>query len=544
MAMSTLRALLVLFMVVVVGEPAPAQASCSCMMRRRPPPSVTQQAGITRDPGYSPSAAVFMVRDGTRTVLTIEAAYDGPPVELSVVIPVPQSIGRSQVRTVTGTLFRNLDRRTAPTVRHVWPACRRRPRPRRARASSGGGGGAESAPTVEQIEEQYAIDIEDEWSVDEYDITLLGAEQSSGLLRYLNDEGLELPPRADEILRAYIEGDFRFVVAKVDPSRANRIGERMMLSPIQLEYDSDELSLPVRLGTLNSPGEQELLLYVLSKDGRYEIANRPNVTAPTDLRLDVRAAGGFAEVYASLMDETFRQTPNAVVTEFAHTLGRRVGRYHVQRFGIPSTRAAEAAEERGQRRGRWTLTRLRHRYGKDVDDDLTLRAAAAPLRLSRRWRHPELRTWAPRGQSAFHVQFVVEHRTRSCPSRAAQRRRARSWATAESLWEAAGRGWPGEALLDPVPALGIDARSAAPAGWPPPARVAEPPAPGEVVAGEGGEPPDAVPVPAAAPVPSPAAAPPSVDDGFFSCAASAGQRPPAVGLLLVLGLLLGRSRRR
>ena len=513
-----------------------------------PPPSVTQQSDLTRDPSYNPDAAVFLVRDGTRTVLTMETTYDGPAEEVTLVIPIPESIQRNQVRTVPGSLFRNLDRRTAPRVRHVWPSCRRPVRrPMSARASADGLGGAfDDSARVEAIEQEYSIDIEDEWEVDEYDITLLGADQSAGLLRYLREQQrLDLPATADAVLRAYIESDHRFVIAKADPSRARVLGGKMMLSPIQLEYASTELRVPVRLGTLNSPGEQELLLYVLANDGRYEIANRPAMVAPTDLRMRPDARGTAAELYAGMMDELFRQRPGAAVTEFAHTLGSKVGRNHVRQFGIPS---GDDEIERDGRRTRWTLTRLRHRYGKDLDDDLTLRPATSPLRMTRRWSTPELRTWAPRGESGYHVQFVVEHRGRSCPSTAQQQRLARSWATAESMWEKENDLWPGEVLLDPVPSLGIEPNTSAPPGWPPPP-VAIPARPngdvgGGINATQAAT--SATPTmefvpnlqPARGPQPAPAARP--ADDGF--CSTGGGSSAGWLALLIAFAIVFRRRR--
>ncbi len=443
-----------------------AQATCSCFFRLRPPPTTAQDSATTSDPSYNPASALFVTREGTRTVLTMEVVYSGPPVELSMLIPVPTSIERDHVRTVTGSLFRNLDRRTSPRVRHVWPACRRmrRPMPTRAASADGMGGGGTSAEPLMRIEE-LGVDIEDEWEVDEYDITLLGADESTGLLTFLRQRGLDLKENAIPVLRAYIETDHRFVLARVDPSRATVLEDKMMLSPIQLEYDSEELRVPVRLGTLNSPGEQELLLYVLSDQGRFEVANRPNVTAPTDLRMRSDVRGGVAEVYKSLTDEIFRQTPGAAITEFAHTLGSRVGRQQVRQLGIAAERVA------GQT---WTLTRIRHRYGIQLDDDLTLRPAAEPLRMTRRWPHPELRVRGPAGQSAFHVQFAVIHPS-SCPDSSVQQRYARQWAVAESMWDLEEHVWPGAVFLDPIESLRIEPGSVAPPGWPPPPPPPPPP---------------------------------------------------------------------
>lgn len=445
--------------------PTDASATCFCMLRPVAMTTSTQR-GITSDPSYSPASAVVILRDGRRTVLTIEAAYQGPATELSMVIPIPSAIDREAVRTVSGTLFRRLDAETAPRVRHVWPPC---PLSRMASTASAEGSGASAGfsgrTEAERVQEDYGVEIQDEWPVDEYDVTLLGAEQSNGLLAFLRERGLELPQVAETMLRGYIESGHRFALFHVDPTRAQRLGERMMLSPIQIEYESDELRVPVRLGTLNSPGEQELLLYVLSPEGRYEMANRTNLNAPTDLRMRRDARGAFAELYTSMTDEIFRRNPGAAITEYAHTVPARLMR-SAESFGITDVRARLSGYgDRGIHARRWTLSRMRHRYGTEATDDLMLRQAA-PLRLTRSWRHRALRQRVREGESGFHVQYVVEH-TERCTDASTQRRIAGRFATAESMWESRHDVWPGQLLLDRVDLLSIEPGSSAPEGWPP-----------------------------------------------------------------------------
>jgi len=471
--MRALFSTLLAFAVLAASAPSPASATCFCMMRM--PPSPTQQErGIALDPSYNPASAVVLVRDGRRTVLTIEAAYQGPAVELSLVVPIPSAIGRENVRTVSGTVFRRLDQRTAPRVRHMFPPCPPRPMSRAAAMGEGGGtsaGFGDGRTEAERVMDEFGVEIQDEWPVDEYDVTLLGADQSTGLLAFLRERGLELPDASATMLRGYIESGHRFVLFRADPSRAQRLGDQMMLSPIQLEYESDELRVPVRLGTLNSPGEQEILLYILSPDGRYDVANRPAVMAPTDLRMRRDARGSFAELYTAITDEVFRQTPGAAITEYAHPVGTHVRWADVAPFGVE--RHALGAGGRGLRPGGaglpgrpWTVSRIRHRYGTNLADDLTLRQAE-PARLTRRWsRWPQLRVRAREGQSAFHVQYVVEHSR--CVSEQAQRAIARRFATAESMWESRHDLWPGEIVLDPIESLGIEPGSSAPPNWPPP----------------------------------------------------------------------------
>ncbi len=548
----------VLSMALVVGllATSTAQATCFCMLRR-PQPSVRVGSSVTRDEAYSPAAAVFLVRDGMRTIMTIEAAYEGPITDLSLVIPVPHSLERGDVRTVPGSVFRNLDRRTAPKVQHVWPACQRQRR-RAARPSSAGRGlGGALAEGAEPSPEDLGIAIEDEWEVDEYDITTLDAGQSAGLLTFLRGRGLELPAAAEPALRAYIEAGNRFVLVKVDPARANRVGEQMVLSPIQLDFESEDLIVPVRLGTLNSPGEQELLLYVLSADGRYEIANRPSMLSPTDLRLSPRWDGGVASFYSGLMEEMFRQHPGAGVTEYSRDLGRGVSPWLVRQLGLERINGGATDPRRRGRIGRsgrsrrYTLTRIRHRYGKDLADDLVLRPAA-PIRLTRRWRGGgNLNQWTPEGRNNYHTRFVVMHRGQSCPSRAQQRWRARRYATSDQMWshgEDVNAVWPGEVLLDRVDSLGIEPGSSAP-----PRPQAAPLAPASPFAKKRGSgqaiPMSAGPLPA--PSPTPAALPmtpsPATEDGLFAgCSTSsmASHAPTNLLWLTLFGLVSLRRRRR
>ncbi|MCC6873351.1 MAG: DUF2330 domain-containing protein [Sandaracinaceae bacterium] len=380
-------------------------------------------------------------------------------------------------------------------------------------------------------------------------MTLLGASESTGLLAFLRQRGLDLPDRAATMLRGYIETGHRFVLLRADPSRAQHLGDNMMLSPIQLEYESDDLVVPVRLGTLNSPGEQELLLYVFSPEGRFAVANRPSVEAPTDLRMRRDARGTFAELYTSITDEVFRRTPNAAVTEYAHVLGRHVRWSDAAPFGVPSQTLVRIRGDRGAAPARtWTVSRIRHRYGASLTDDLTLQRAE-PIRLTRRWsRYPSLRNNVRAGQNGFHVQYIVEHT--GCTDELTQRRVARRWATAASMWESSHDLWPGSVLLDPIDSLGIEPGSAPPANWPPPPPppLAPEPAAPEPAAQAAGQ----APAPAAqalaaraqpaieATSPSTPAAPPPAETS--SCAV--GRRSSGAPLWLCAVVLVAWMRRR
>ncbi|MEM7608591.1 MAG: hypothetical protein AAF411_24825 [Myxococcota bacterium] len=247
------------------------------------------------------------------------------------------------------------------------------------------------------------------------------------------------------------------------------------------------------------------------------------------------------------MDELFHQTPAAAVTEFAHTLGSRIGFNNIRRFGLTDD------DRRGKR---WTLTRIRHRFGKNLNDDLVLRRTDTPLRLqSRVGPMRNVGVWAPQGESAFHVRFLVRHR--ECASTERRRQLARQFAVAESMLAEDQTPWPGTLLRDPVPALGIMPGSTAPSQWPRP-RVEATPAPveppaewaaveaneveGAVTANEASAARTEAPAGAGAPTaPVNASAPraPSVDSG----ACRAGGAANGAWFVLLLALVAIRRRR-
>jgi MYXO-CTERM domain-containing protein len=148
------------------------------------------------------------------------------------------------------------------------------------------------------------------------------------------------------------------------------------LSPLRFAYDSQELTLPIRLGLANSKGTQDLIVNVLAPNNtRYEVANHPNVTIPTNLPVTDAVRTRFGEFYAALFDHALEQKPGAVVTEYAWDAsscdpcpGPTLDGNDLQTFG-GNVLGARYQDVHG-----YTLTRLHARYGTEVKDDLSFRA--------------------------------------------------------------------------------------------------------------------------------------------------------------------------
>jgi hypothetical protein len=229
------------------------------------------------------------------------------------------------------------------------------------------------------------VKIEAKFDVAEYQILILSAKEATGLEQWLNLNKYKIPPQAEQLLRPYVEGGSKFFVAKVDPKKVQMVDGHAALSPLRFHYDSEEFSLPIRLGLANSPGKQDLIVNILSPDKRYEVANYQNVFIPTNFDVNASVKSRFTEFYAALFDKTVEANPRAVVTEYAWTsIPAPVydNSYHCDPCPpvIPDNQdmIALGGDIIGGQitKGGYVLTRLHARYGKDdMKDDLRFREA-------------------------------------------------------------------------------------------------------------------------------------------------------------------------
>lgn len=258
------------------------------------------------------ATSVVLLRDGARTVLSMQNAYEGPPENFALVVPVPVVLQRENVRTLPREVFDRVDRLAAPRLVEYWEQdpCNAHPsRPQSASNGSFGGLRAGGGGLGVSVEAQFAVG--------EYDVVVLSATDSVGLETWLRRERYHLPASAAPTLAPYVRAGSKFFVARVDVSRVHFEGGHAMLSPLRVHYDSDTFSLPIRLGLLNSPGKQELIVHTLGLGQRFEAANRPNVFAPTNLDVRNEAREHFGEFYNAVFDRELARTPGAVITEYA-----------------------------------------------------------------------------------------------------------------------------------------------------------------------------------------------------------------------------------
>ncbi len=256
---------------------------------------------------FNQSSKVALVRDGDRTVITMANDYSGDPTEFAMVIPVPTVITKDQVHISNPALLDHLDAYTAPRLVEYFdrnPCARDEIIVTASRRFKT----AQAPIALESASSDLAlgVTIEESFSVGEYDILILSATQSNGLQTWLETNGYRVPAKARRTLGSYIKQDMKFFVAKVNlEEKAKQGGE--MLRPIAVAYESPKFMLPIRLGTVNAKGSQDLFVYTLTRKGKVETTNYRTMKIPSNKELPVYIKDDFGDFYKDMYRESARR---------------------------------------------------------------------------------------------------------------------------------------------------------------------------------------------------------------------------------------------
>ncbi|MEM1348819.1 MAG: DUF2330 domain-containing protein [Myxococcota bacterium] len=348
---------------------------------------------------YNNATEVVLLREGTKTVLSMQNNYEGPPEDFAMVVPVPVVLKEEEVKTLPSTIFEKIDRLASPRLVQYWERdpCYKPPRKSKRPRSRSKRKGAVAMESSAAPEEEPLVKVEAEFDVGEYNVVILSAKESNALESWLVSNKYNIPEGAAGVLKGYIEAGQYFFVAKVDIEKVKRDPrtKRVTLSPLRFHYDSETFALPVRLGLLNAKGAQDLIVHILGQNQRYEVANRPNAFIPTNLIVRKKTVERFGEFYAALFDYTLKQNPGAVVKEYSwqamkcdpcpdgsfgtgRGLGGALTRSDIATLGgdVVGMDDVRRSRGRGSSGTGWVLTRLHARYtAKELKEDLVFKTA-------------------------------------------------------------------------------------------------------------------------------------------------------------------------
>jgi len=253
------------------------------------------------------------VRDGDRTVLTMANDYKGELDEFAMVIPVPTVLEREQIHVADHALIDHLDAYTAPRLVEYFDDDPCRPVVYERMASSPSG----AANAVGDLSRDLGVTVEASYTVGEYDILILSAEESGGLVTWLERNDYRIPEGAEPVVRSYLKQGMHFFVAKVNLEEQSELGFSQ-LRPLQLAFETPRFSLPIRLGMVNADGPQELFVYTLTRTGRVETTNYRTVKLPSGDEIPPYVKAEFGEFYRDLFRTAAeRERGEAVFLEYA-----------------------------------------------------------------------------------------------------------------------------------------------------------------------------------------------------------------------------------
>ena len=266
---------------------------------------------------FNRASQVVLVRDNDRTVITMANDFQGAVDDFAVVIPVPTFIEREQINVADRALVEHLDAYTAPRLveYHDPDPCMRYEL--KSMASNDASLPATAGALEQEAARSRGVTIEASYTVGEYDILILSAEESSGLITWLDENDYRIPKGAEAVVDSYLKQDMRFFVAKVNLSEQAKLGYSY-LRPLQVAYESNKFMLPIRLGTLNAKDKQELYIYALTRTGRVETTNYRTVKLPSNNEVPEFVQAEFADFYRSMFQkQTLQENGRGVFLEYA-----------------------------------------------------------------------------------------------------------------------------------------------------------------------------------------------------------------------------------
>lgn len=275
--------------------------------------------GSGGDALYNEASKIAIARQGQQTTLTMVNDYQGPATDFALLVPVPEVPEEGDIQVIDREVIDRVEAYSAP--RMVSYTCDQLHGGGDTGWYDGGGrrgvgcfgcgdkygyvdsGGWANDSGGLSPEDITTVTVEAEFVEGEYEIVVLSAEESGDLLTWLDLSGYAVPAEAEDMLGEYIDAGSYFFAARVQLEAEQ--SEVAFLSPLQVRYDAEVFSLPIRLGTVNSAGEQDLLIYALTDAGAgaVGISNYPEVAVEAECMVREEQQAELGQFYLDQVGE-------------------------------------------------------------------------------------------------------------------------------------------------------------------------------------------------------------------------------------------------
>ncbi len=276
-------------------------------------------AGKDTERRVSRSTQVVVMTKGDVNVVSVMADYDGPSEPFAFVLPVPKDVSKDSIETLKRASVERLDELTAPRFHEFWekdPCEPGKPEQiweRSLVASSDtdflGTGDMFKGTTKAPPEMKITVEPDLRREGSEFKFTLV----TSNIEGWLSSKGYKLPDGVS--VGDY--SDMQFLVAIVDPDKVE-LGKKgeALLSPIRYAT-KQPVKIASTLGLAHMKGFQELIVYTLHPEKRFEVANYDNVVPPTNLQVEFDVKERMGEYYAGLHDMLLAKNKLGFLVEYA-----------------------------------------------------------------------------------------------------------------------------------------------------------------------------------------------------------------------------------
>ncbi len=267
---------------------------------------------------FNKASQVVIAHDGDRNIITMANDFQGAVKDFAMVVPVPVAIKKEQVHVGKRTTIEKLDAFSQPRLVEYFDPdpCSSLVLNESAIVNMRGATSVEeSSPRMRKRD--LGVTVEDSFKVNEYEIVILSAKESDGLETWLRQNGYNIPAGSSELLSPYIKQQMKFFVAKIDLKEFDKSGYQV-LRPLQIAYESPKFMLPIRLGTINARGEQDLVIYILSPKGQVELTNYRTVKVPSGEAIPEYVKSEFGDFYKATFQKVYeREQKKVAFLEYA-----------------------------------------------------------------------------------------------------------------------------------------------------------------------------------------------------------------------------------
>jgi hypothetical protein len=266
---------------------------------------------------FNKASEVAIARHDNKTVITMANDFKGEVKEFAMVVPVPTVLEKEQIHIGDPAVLKHLADYSAPRLVEYFDENPCHVMLYERRSMDALKSMPQAASARPERERALGVTVEAQYTVGEYDILILSAKESHGLETWLSENGYKIPNGASAVLHSYLKQNMKFFVAKVNLAEQTKLGFTH-LRPLQIAFESPKFMLPIRLGTVNADGAQELFIYFLTKQGRVETTNYRTIRLPESQEIPLYVKDKFSDFYRDLFTQQVkRESERGVFMEYA-----------------------------------------------------------------------------------------------------------------------------------------------------------------------------------------------------------------------------------